>query len=270
MRPSTVRHCWKLNRPALCPAVALSDPLVTELVSLLGFDCIWLDFEHSPRGLDTAAHLMRGARVGVSDILARPARGEFMQIGRLLEAGATGIMYPRCQSPDEAAQVVASMKFHPVGQRGFDGGGVDAGFAATDMPTYIAHANRETFLLVQIEDPVALEMCEKIAAVPGVDGLFFGPGDFSVLASVPGQMAHPLINDATRRIAAAARSAGKVWGMPGFDPAHVARVLDQGARFIAYGTDHMFIKEGLEAVQKQFAPLGFAFQNRLSAGVRPL
>ena len=32
---------------------------------------------------------MRAARVGAADIIARPAKGEFMRMGRLLEAGVS-------------------------------------------------------------------------------------------------------------------------------------------------------------------------------------
>ena len=72
----------------------------------MGFDGIWMDLEHHGYRLETASTLMRAARVGSSDIVARPAKGEFMRMGRLLEAGATGIMYPRCGDAAEAADVV--------------------------------------------------------------------------------------------------------------------------------------------------------------------
>jgi 4-hydroxy-2-oxoheptanedioate aldolase len=91
------------------------DPSVYELVSLLGFDGIWLDLEHHATSDETAAALMRAARVGASDVIARPAKGEFMRMGRLLEAGAQGIMYPRCESPQEAAELVRWAKFAPQG-----------------------------------------------------------------------------------------------------------------------------------------------------------
>ena len=72
----------------------------------MGFDGIWLDLEHHAHSVETANQLMRAARVGGADIVARPAKGEFMRMGRLLEAGAQAIMYPRCDDPEEAAEVV--------------------------------------------------------------------------------------------------------------------------------------------------------------------
>lgn len=250
----------------MCVALALTDPTIAELASLLGFDCLWIDLEHSSRSLESVSHLMRGARVGCADVIARPAKGELMRMSRMLEAGAHGIMYPRCEHEDEAAEVVRYCKFAPQGARGMDGGGPDMPYCSMSLPDYIAEANRENFLFVQIEDPRSLERVEKIAAIEGVDGIFFGPGDFSVLAGVPGQMEHPKIVAAQERIAAATKSAGKRWGMPGLSLEHVAQIRSMDASFIAWGTDIVILKEGFEAIQKQFAPLGFSFDNKLADG----
>jgi len=207
---------------------------------------------------------MRAARVGVSDIIARPAKGEFMRLGRLLEAGATGIMYPRCQHAEEAAEVVRAARFAPLGTRGVDGGNADMPYASMSLPAYISAANARTFIFIQIEDPDSLEHVEKIAAVPGVDGIFFGPGDFSVLAGIPEQFDHPRIVAAQERISDACRAHGRRWGMPGLDHDHVQRILRLGASFIAWGTDIVVLKEGFESIQKSFARFGFNFDNQLT------
>lgn len=263
MRPSTVRTRWKQDRCAFGVAALSIDPAISEMISLMGFDFIWMDLEHSWRSLETAGNLMRAARVGAADVLARPAKGEFLRLGRMLEAGATGIMYPRCDHADEAAEVVRWMKFPPVGQRGLDGAGADVPYAALDVAPYVRQANENTWLLVQIEDPQALEQVESIARVPGVDGLFFGPGDFSLHAGIPGQFDHPMLKDAARRVAGAARAAGKVWGMPALSVELARTWLEWDARLLVYGTDLMVVKEGYEAIQRSFVPLGFRFDNRL-------
>lgn len=231
---------------------------------MLGFDCLWLDMEHHPRSVETLDTMMRAARVGVADILARPAKGEFMRLGRMLEGGANGIMYPRCEGPEEAAEVVQAMKFPPMGNRGLDGAGPDSDFYSHELPEYLSHANRETWLMIQVEDAAALDQVEKTIAVPGVDGIFFGPGDFSVSAGVAGQMDHPILRDAIRRVAKAAKSSGKRWGMPAISPTHAKGFLELGASILAYGTDTMVLKGAYESMQQEFAQLGFQFDNRLS------
>ena len=80
MRPSRVKAKLKRGEPALITCCHFIDPSVYELVSLLGFDGIWLDLEHHSTSDETASNLMRAARVGASDVIARPAKGEFMRM----------------------------------------------------------------------------------------------------------------------------------------------------------------------------------------------
>ena len=194
--------------------------------------------------------------------MARPAKGEFMRMSRLLEMGATGIMYPRCESAAEAAEVVKWCKFAPQGRRGADGANPDMPYLMMPAADYVRAANEQTFVVVQIEDAESAARAGEIAAVPGVDVLFFGPGDFSILGGFPGQWDHPDIDAAMRKISDAARKAGKHWGMPCFSVEHGRRLLDMGARFLAHGADIAIVKRGLEQIQAQFGPLGFEFRRK--------
>ncbi len=127
---------------------------------------------------------------------------------------------------------------------------------------YVRAANEQTFVVVQVEDAQTAERAGEIAAVPGVDVLFLGPGDFSILGGFPGQMDHPAIAKAMQQLSDAARKAGKHWGMPCFSVEHGRRLLDMGARFLAHGADVVMVKRGLEQIQQQFAPLGLHFPHR--------
>lgn len=264
LRPSRIKAKLARNEPALLVQLHFTDPSAYELTSLMGVDGIWMDLEHHTYSLETAAHLMRAARLGSADILARPAKGEFMRMARLLEAGAQGIMYPRCDNAAEAREVVRWAKFAPLGTRGFDGGNPDMPYCTVPMAEYIETANRETFLCIQIEDPAALEHVDEMAAVPGVDILFLGVADFSILSGIPGQFGHARIEDAVKRIAAAARNVGIHWGMPCFGPDHARELLERGARVLPVGADIIMVKQGLERIHADFGPLGFEFENRLT------
>lgn len=263
MRASKVKAKLRRGEPVLLTALALMDPSLFELASLMGFDGIWLDLEHHAVSVETAAGLIRAARVGSSDVMTRPAKGELMRMGRLLEAGAQGIMYPRCGSADEAREVVKWSKFASLGRRGLDSGNADNPYCSVPLEPYVRLANEETFIVVQIEDPEALDEVDAIASVEGVDVLFLGPGDFSVLSGIPGQFEHPKVEEAIRRIARAAEQAGKVWGLPTPSPERSRQLLDMGARFLAHGADILMVKRGLEAIREDFGPLGFTFDGSL-------
>jgi len=267
MRTSRTKAKLQRNEAVLAVTLHLTDPSLFELVSLMGFDCIWMDMEHHTYSLETAAHLMRAARVGAADIMARPAKGEFMRMGRMLEAGAQGIMYPRCSDAAEAAEVVRWAKFAPEGTRGVDAANADNPYLTMPVARYIAEANRETFVVIQIEDAGALEQADEIAAVDGVDVLFLGPGDFSILSGIPAQFDHELIQQAVETVARAAEKAGKHWGCPAFSVEHTRKLLDMGARFVAHQADILFVKAGMEQVRRDFKPLGFTFdESGLSGG----
>ena len=259
MRPSRIKTKLNRGQPVLVTQLHLTDPSLFEMTSLMGFDGIWMDMEHHGYSLETAAGLMRAARVGVADVVARPAKGEFMRMQRMLEAGAHGIMYPRCDGAAEAAEVVRWAKFAPMGQRGFDGAGADAPYLSMPMDRYVEEANRQTFVVVQIESPEELEQAEEIAAVDGVDVLMLGPADFSILSGIPGQFAHELVRKAILKIARAAQETGKHWGCPSGSIEQTEELLEMGARFICHMADIVLVKNGLEKVQNDFGPLGFTF-----------
>ncbi len=259
MRPSRIKEKFRQGKPAYITCVHYTDPTITEMISQMGVDGIWLDMEHHGYSLATAANMMRGARVGVSDIVARPAKGEFMRMARMLEAGANAIMYPRCDNAEEAAEVVRWAKFAPMGERGIDAANADNPYLLTPVPEYLPKANDETLVVIQIEQEHALDEVEKIAAVDGVDCIMLGPGDFSVLSEIPGQMDHPKILDAKKRIAAAAKANGKQWGCPAGTLDDVSALLDLGARFICYGVDIVFVLQAYQKIIADLSKLGFTF-----------
>jgi 4-hydroxy-2-oxoheptanedioate aldolase len=193
-----------------------------------------------------------------------------MRMGRLLESGAQGIMVPRCETAEEAAEAVRWAKFAPLGERGIDGANADAPYCFVPMAEYIKLANEHTLLVVQIESQTALAAADQIAAVPGVDVLMLGPADLSVLSGIPFQFTHPIILDAYRRLADAAKRAGKWWGTVSASPEHSRMLLDLGALFVCHGADILIVKQGLEAIQERYAPLGFQFDNQLAAEAQAL
>ncbi|MFN0056297.1 MAG: HpcH/HpaI aldolase family protein [Planctomycetales bacterium] len=256
MRQSKVKAKLKNKQPVVGVALHFYDPSVYELTSLFGFDFIWIDLEHHATSVETANNLMRAARVGTSDIMARPAKGEFMRLGRMLESGAQGILYPRCESAAEAREVVKWSKFAPLGARGFDGGNCDMPYCLMEPAEYVQKANDETWIVIQIEDPQALEQADEIAAVEGVDVVMLGPADFSILGGFPGQFNHPRIDEALRKLAAACDRHGKAWGTVAGTPQRVKELLDRGARWTTCGCDLVWVLNGLKQAQTDLAAMG--------------
>jgi 2-keto-3-deoxy-L-rhamnonate aldolase RhmA len=133
------------------------------------------------------------------------------------------------------------------------------------MKPYLRAANEHTLIITQIESTRALDAVDAIARVPGVDVLMLGPGDLSVIAGIPYQFDHPIITGAYRALSQAAKNAGKAWGTVSGSPEHTQMLMDLGATFICHGADIIMVKQGMERIQQQYAPLGFTFDNRLAA-----
>ena len=179
---------------------------------------------------------------------------------RLLEAGASVIMYPRCESAAEARQIVRCAKFPPLGERGFFSASPDNPYCLTPMEDYLREANDQTVLLAQVESPNAVTQARAMAEVEGIDMLFFGPGDFSLMAGVPGQFDSELVRNALAETAAAAQAAGKRFGTLVTNMDQAKRALDLGATLLTYGGDLHFVRARAFGHARKIRPPGHSLR----------
>jgi 4-hydroxy-2-oxoheptanedioate aldolase len=238
--------------------VNLSEPRVVEIAGLCGVDAVWLCTEHVPNDWIGLENQIRAARVHNMDTLVRVSRGSYSDYIRPLEADATGIIVPHVANADEARQIVDWVRFRPIGNRALDGGNIDGQFCLVPLEQYLAHSNTERVVILQIESPEALEHVEAIAAVPGFDLLLFGPGDFSHRIDKPGQLDHPQVVAARKRVAAAARAHGK-YAMTAGLIAPFPTLVEEGYSLFGIGADVVgltgYVKQRLELVQREIKAL---------------
>lgn len=255
MRRSKVLDKLRAGKVARICSFANFLPFVPRMAAHFGYDGIWVDGEHRPFDAREAQSLIAYHHLADIDCMWRPPTLEKSLLYRLLEDGAAGLMIPHVSTPERAQQLVQAVKFPPLGDRGLDGSGIDGDFYVNLPPTYPQDANRETFLVVQIETPQALDNVDAIAAVPGVDVLFLGPGDLSLRLNCTPAVTDPQIMSAQQRIAAAARKHGKAWGRPVAAADDAQRIIDLGAQFIAFGSIHWAIYRHLQDCQAAFDKL---------------
>jgi 4-hydroxy-2-oxoheptanedioate aldolase len=186
--------------------------------------------------------------------MVRVARGSYSDYIRPLELDAAGIMVPHIMSLGDARSVLRMTRFHPVGRRPIDGGNADGAYAQTPLGEYIRGANEDRFIIFQIEDPEPLAEIEAIAALPGLDMLFFGPGDFSHGLGAPGDFTHPELINARKRMAEASLAAGKFAGTTGAVGA-IREFLEMGYRFLAIGADVLGLGPYFNRLVKEFAAI---------------
>jgi 2-keto-3-deoxy-L-rhamnonate aldolase RhmA len=222
------------------------------------FDAIWFDLEHFDIPTQDLATLSLVAKAHPMTTIARLKATDYQVVMRTLETGVGGLMCSMVADATEARRIVTWAKFNNprpiagevIGQRGWNGGNIDSGYASYPVTDYMRHQNTETLILCQIESEQALAEAGAIAAVPGVDGLFFGPGDYSASIGAAGQIGHAAVQGAMEKVAEAARSAGKFWGTVAVGAELYERAIRLGAQFLCPGGDLKVMTLGLQALAR--------------------
>ena len=239
-----IRH----GEPVRICALGHFIPFYIKYAAHFGFDCVWLDLEHRPMNDREVQALMAFFHQYDIDCMVRPSTLEKSKLYRYLEDGVTGLMIPHVSTPEKAKALVDACKFPPIGDRGLDGAGMDNDFMLFD-DGYPARANAETFLVVQIETPEAVDNVDAIAGTEGVDGLFIGPGDLGFrLKQSPD---HPSLEEAIESVAAAAKNNGKAWGCPMESEEAIRLRLSQGAQLVARGGEVVALMNTLRHWQEE-------------------
>jgi len=226
---------------------------LTEMVARMGFDGVWVDMEHRDFGYQEAAVMTLACRAGDCDAVVRIRKDSYADYFRPLEDGAAGVMVPHIKTKAEAEFAVYNCKYAPVGRRGMDGVGADTLFGLHEDD--LAGLNRETFVLVQIEDFEGVDAIEDIIGTDGIDGILVGPGDLSQSYGVAKQYGHEKVLAAHERVGEACRAAGKWWGAPGLNPEHTRWLIERGAQFIALGSDYHLLFQGFRKTLTDFRDL---------------
>ncbi|MBL9216685.1 MAG: hypothetical protein JNG83_14500 [Opitutaceae bacterium] len=255
MSPSRVRRKLATQEVILCAKTSYHLPDVAEMFGRAGFDGIWICLEHKRSDPAAVLALIQACRLGGADAIMRVKPANYTDILWMLEAGARGLMLPRVRSVDEVREVVDLMKFPPAGRRGLDGIGAEADFGRLPVPAYVAEANRESFLVVQIEEPEVVPHIDAIAALPGADILFVGPGDLTLALGKFGQTDDPEVVAILRRVAEACQRHGKVAAIPCL-PGQVAKYREMGYRFFNVISDYRCVSAGLKQTETDLAALG--------------
>ncbi|MCZ6672805.1 MAG: aldolase/citrate lyase family protein, partial [Verrucomicrobia bacterium] len=217
-------------------------PAYVKYAAHYGFDCIWLDLEHRAMDQREVQALMAFFHKYDIDCLLRAPTLEKAKLYRYLEDGASGLMIPHVSTAEKAKALVDACKFPPIGDRGIAGAGMDNDFMHFDED-YPARTNAETFLVVQIETPEAVDNVDAIASVESVDGLFIGTGDLGFrLKQAP---EHPSLEEAIETIAAAAKKHNKAWGCPVGSADAVRQRHSQGAQLLARGGEVIALMNAL-------------------------
>ena len=217
-----------------------------ELIGHVGFDFAVIDMEHAPHSFQSAYSAIAHAQAsGMAALIRAPDRSG-SAIQRILDAGADGILVPRVETADQAAEATAAMAFPPVGHRGMGYTSRAARWGIDTATEYLAHGREHVLRAVQLEDVGSLEAIDAILEAPALNGVFIGFGDLALSSGLPAS--HPTLRALETSVLAAAKAKGIPCGTAVQTPEEAARCKQVGYAYCMISADTSLFAKAAKAL----------------------
>jgi 2-dehydro-3-deoxyglucarate aldolase/4-hydroxy-2-oxoheptanedioate aldolase len=230
---STFRALLGTAKPLIGTILTLPAPELAELAAQCGFDWLWLDIEH---GLFEVADVQRAAMAaGDTPCFVRVPANDEAWIKRVLDTGVSGLIVPQVNSAELAEQAVRYTRYPPEGTRS---AGMGRAYGYTrSFADYVARANHDLVLIIQVEHIQAVENLEPILDVQGIDAVIIGPFDLSASMGKIGQVDDPEVLEKIAAVRETCIRRGVVVGLYVTNTAAGRRALDEGYQLVILGCD---------------------------------
>ncbi|MFY0595281.1 MAG: 4-hydroxy-2-oxo-heptane-1,7-dioate aldolase [Cognatishimia sp.] len=229
--------------------VCLCSNLAAEVTAPAGYDWALIDMEHSPNDYSSVLSQLQVFAASDTTALVRVETNDTIAVKRLLDLGASGLLFPMIQSVEEAEKAVAATRYPPHGVRGVAGATRATKFGR--VSDYIDRVHEETAVLLQLETRAAVAQAEAIADVDGVDGIFFGPADIAADIGKIGKPMDPEVWSLIKPAAQALIAKGVPVGTFALDPKFATELLNEGFSYVACGVDASLLAKASDALLAQ-------------------
>ncbi|MBI1619488.1 HpcH/HpaI aldolase family protein [Aquamicrobium zhengzhouense] len=226
----------------------IPDPLTVDALAATAVDAVTLDMQHGGHHEDSILRGIAPILAANKPAIVRIPVGRFEMASRALDFGADAVIAPMVNTVADAEAFAASMKYPPLGQRSWGAGFAMARRGHSDPARWLGSQNDKTLALAMVETREALAILDDILAVPGIDGIFVGPSDFSI-AWTNGAAINPGLEDmmsAIEDIGRRTRATNKHAAIYVVDPALSGRYISYGYRLLALGTEQRYMTLGAQ------------------------
>ncbi|MDK2897663.1 MAG: 4-hydroxy-2-oxoheptanedioate aldolase [Candidatus Atribacteria bacterium] len=227
-------------------------PGIAVMLATAGFDFFVIDTEHSPFTLETVQNMVlaaRGARI--TPIVRVPTRFGHHNLSRPLDCGAEGLLVPQVETREQVKAIVEATRYHPLGKRGMALRRTHNNFARGNPTEITQKNNEETLIILQIESKLAIDNLEDLLSVPGIDAALIGPNDLSQSLGVPGNTAHPLVQEYIGKMVKKCQKAGIPAGIHPGNPESLRPWIEKGMRLLMCSNDINLIVDGGTKIVEQ-------------------
>ncbi len=236
MRPNKVKQIWKDGGSVVNGWLHIPSSWSAEVMAHCGFDSLVIDLQHGLMNFDSAVPMLQAISTTDTVPMARIPWNEPGITGKLLDAGAYGIICPMVNTQSECEAFVGAVRYHPDGYRS-RGPTRASVYGGSD---YAEKANQEIIAMAMIETKTAVDNVEAIVNVPNLDAIYVGPGDLSLTLGcehVGIDVDEPIYHEALDTVLAACKKAGVAAGIHTGDPAYANRMIEKGFQFVTLSSD---------------------------------
>lgn len=251
MKPRSVKFIDLLQEggPFLGTFVQTTSPEFVEASAYAGFRFACMDLEHTYYGVERCAEMIRAGEAAGLSMLVRVPDLDKVPVKKSLDFGASGIVFPNIDTPEQAEEAVALCHFSPAGKRGACPGVRAAGYGAAG-PEYYGEQDRTVSVIPLIETREGVRNFDAILQVPGITAVFLGPVDLSVDMGLAGDITDPKVMDALLTMIHKAKEAGVPSGALTLSADTAKEFFREGADFLAFGIDTILIYQMLAGIRQ--------------------
>ena len=229
-------------------AILSVSPIWPLAVKRTGIDFVFIDTEHTPIDRTTLAHMCHVYKGYGLPTLVRITSPDPQEARKVLDGGASGILAPYIESPQQVRKLVGAVKMRPLKGERLKNFLENQDTLEPELKDYLEDYNKDKFLMINIESVTAMERLDQILAEPGIDGIIIGPHDLSISLGVPEKYHDPRFEDAVTKIISKARKKGLSAGI------HLSEAADlqikwakAGANIILHSSDIALFQQRLKA-----------------------
>jgi 4-hydroxy-2-oxoheptanedioate aldolase len=239
-----LREMWNSGEPTLGGWLSVPSAVTAEATARVGFDYVCIDTQHGAIEYSDAVALVQAILLGGSRPIIRVPWNEPGIIGKMLDAGAHGVIVPMVNSVEEAEAAVRACRYTPDGARSF--GPAMASMRADGA--YVDWAADHVAVIPMIETTQAIAQLDDILAVPGIDAIYVGPADLSLTLGLPPKNNDdsPAFIEALETVVAGCKRAGIVPGIHSSGELTPKR-LEMGFQMVTVCTDLLAMNLGLKS-----------------------
>ncbi|MEA3151002.1 MAG: 4-hydroxy-2-oxoheptanedioate aldolase [Gammaproteobacteria bacterium] len=207
-----------------------------EAMAQTGWDSLTIDIQHGLFDYSSAVAALQAMQSYPATPLVRVPVNEPGIIGKMLDAGALGVICPMVNTSADARALVNACLYPPMGARSY---GPVRARAYSGATPYHEIANDHVLVLPQIETLEAVRNIREILDVPGVSGIYVGPGDlgFSMGLTPKLDREEPEILTIYETLLAETSSRGLFAGIQNGTATYAAKMIRLGFALVTVATD---------------------------------